>query len=679
MMKIEILKQGKFTTSGSSVLKMMQNNATPTLDLIVRESIQNSLDASLPNQKNIGVKFLNNTFNVSHFANYFTDIKDNIINKINTPVSKFLSISDFNTIGLVGNLDGNFNVNDKKQNLGKLVFHIMKAQDQEGAGGSWGIGKTVYYRLGIGLVIYYSRIRLDNGEFQQRLVAALVEDETKNDGLLSHYNQNLGVAFFGEDNDGDGCIRAITDDNYICEFLSIFSIKPYSGLQTGTTVIIPFINEDEILENNYIDGNDKAWWERDIENYLRIAILRWYFPRICTNYCYGPKLNAFVNDVPVEADKDSPVFSKLMDLYNTVFSENVPAWINKENILRKTYLKENELGTLVYGKVDQNTLKMLKEHLPSPYKYVLLDVNEDGDRNSPIIAFCRKPGMIVNYEYDGVITSNIKTGKDEYILGLFVLNSQNEIINPVTMNLDEYIRKSEKSDHTSWTDHPIGISCNKIQIVSLINRGIGKILESNYGESKPTSGDSSINLNFANKFGKLLLPDNHFGNQGSKKPSKGEKRSKGVPISRNKKNIIRLESQTFNGNSTFIDFSIELIEQSKSITLVNKINTIYGLIDPCEWENKGLHYPCNISNIALKCEKYDSKNVDDLPVIYSSNEEKLVFKDYKINLLKTATNKCYGVKILCEDFHKIKFVLRFSMETVDKLIQTDFAVVEEDQ
>lgn len=46
-MKIEIAEPGRMTQSGSSLLKLIQNNNMPILDLLVRESIQNSLDAKM--------------------------------------------------------------------------------------------------------------------------------------------------------------------------------------------------------------------------------------------------------------------------------------------------------------------------------------------------------------------------------------------------------------------------------------------------------------------------------------------------------------------------------------------------------------------------------------------------------------------------------------------------------
>ena len=49
-MRIEIAKHGRMTESGSSLLRLIQNQDMPLLDLLVRESVQNSLDARRSNE-----------------------------------------------------------------------------------------------------------------------------------------------------------------------------------------------------------------------------------------------------------------------------------------------------------------------------------------------------------------------------------------------------------------------------------------------------------------------------------------------------------------------------------------------------------------------------------------------------------------------------------------------------
>ena len=56
-MKIEIAEPGRMTQSGSSLLKLIQNNNMPILDLLVRESIQNSLDAKNDTDPYVTVDF----------------------------------------------------------------------------------------------------------------------------------------------------------------------------------------------------------------------------------------------------------------------------------------------------------------------------------------------------------------------------------------------------------------------------------------------------------------------------------------------------------------------------------------------------------------------------------------------------------------------------------------------
>ena len=62
-MKIEIAVPGRMAQTGSSLLKLIQNNDMPVLDMLVRESIQNSLDARKANSKYVDVNYLIGTFN----------------------------------------------------------------------------------------------------------------------------------------------------------------------------------------------------------------------------------------------------------------------------------------------------------------------------------------------------------------------------------------------------------------------------------------------------------------------------------------------------------------------------------------------------------------------------------------------------------------------------------------
>ena len=199
-MKIEIAEPGRMTQSGSSLLKLIQNHNTPVLDLLVRESIQNSLDAHKSNTKSVTVEYLTGNFSSRRLGRELEGIEVSLANRFPEDNCQYLAVCDSNTVGLTGEMDVQ-NVKDNNfGNLLKLVYEICKPQEGEGAGGSWGLGKTVYFRVGIGLVIYYSRIEDEDGNYSSRLAASFVENETSSDAMIPRYHEmaRRGIAWWGE-------------------------------------------------------------------------------------------------------------------------------------------------------------------------------------------------------------------------------------------------------------------------------------------------------------------------------------------------------------------------------------------------------------------------------------------------------------------------------------------------
>ena len=671
MIQIEFLKNGKFTTSGSSVLKMIQNNTTPVLDLFVRESIQNSLDAKKADAKNVLVSFRYQSFDIDALSREFEVIGPELLKKYSGKDNKFLAVQDSNTVGLTGDLSGEYQLGEANQNLGKLVFHIMKPQENEGAGGSWGIGKTIYYRLGIGLVIYYSRVKLAEGDYQDRLVAALVEDETTKNGLLTSIRNNQGVAFFG-DRTREETITTITDSKRITTFLSIFGLFPMTGDMTGTTIIIPFIDGKNLVQNNLPEDSKSKWWENDLVQYIKLSVLRWYFPRFCLNYPekYGPKLIAMINGERICVSQETIIFEKFQDLYNACYSDNIEPWIKKIPITRSNNVESEIVGWFSYGKITAEELQIIKKHFPTPFEYCLME-NSSSDRNAPLIAFTRQPGMVVNYTTSGDAVKSIYTNKDEYIIGVFSLNSENYISTPIRLNLDEYIRQGEKADHTSWFDHVIGANTRKIQIVNGIYKGIQKELNSVFGEKDSMNTESSVNRDFAKKFGKLLLPDENFGTAGSKRSS--NTRSGGDSIHRKNSNKIELASKEFRNHELVLEYHFIIGKNVKRIIAVNYVNTINNRIAPQEFENDGLSYPCEIvATIAKEIRK--SGRTGEFSNVSSLLHNGVEFAGFSFRYYQTISGKKYGfiLESKTNNDEPREFYIRLRLKSIDQYIQTYF-------
>ena len=161
-MKIEIAEPGRMAQTGSSLLKLIQNNDMPVLDLLVRESVQNSLDARKDNTKYVNVEYQTGSFRSVSLANELEGITNALNSRFGYDTAEFLAVKDSNTVGLTGEMDYQKVKDNQYGNLLKLIYEVCKPQEATGAGGSWGLGKTVYFRIGIGIVIYYSRIK--NGE-----------------------------------------------------------------------------------------------------------------------------------------------------------------------------------------------------------------------------------------------------------------------------------------------------------------------------------------------------------------------------------------------------------------------------------------------------------------------------------------------------------------------------------
>lgn len=666
-MKIEIAEPGRMTQSGSSLLKLIQNNDMPILDLFVRESVQNSLDAKNDTDKYVTVKFRNGSFNKSRLNRELEGITEALNKRYNEEKYEYISIADTNTVGLTGKLHYDDVSDNNYGNLLKLIYEISKPQDAEGAGGSWGLGKTVYFRVGIGLVLYYSRIRKKNGEYESRMAACLVENENNTDSLIPKYQgkSKRGIAWWGEKK-GENKTRPVIDREYNKRMLNIFSIEPYKDDETGTTIIIPYINHDELLSNNQVvytttDGEPiKQFWQHNIEEYLKVSLQRWYSPRLNNmHYPYGKFLRASINENGITKDSMEPAYQIIQALYNRAVTNGKEQYddiLNKadvkyEKIVLRNVLKYSEAGTLCFIKVDRRLLKMEHpDNKPSPYEYFnCINVNEE--KNKPIVTFTRKPGMLVSYENVGAWTDGIQAlDNDSYIIGIFVLNSENKLTDTTEKySLEEYVRKGEMADHTSWNDFSFHNNSNP-RIISKIQGHVRNKISKEFAEydesqiQKKSSGLGKV-------FGDLLLPPENFG----KKPSASQKNK------RLARHIEKHGDVIFAVENNHIKYMKDGIEVIASVTAKNKIHNITlsigvdaqgGTITFEQWEEKmRMKFPFNIEYIKIKLITFDDETALDPEIILDQNNLMQSYDRLVINQLKS-DNDCYGFRIKSKELNR---------------------------
>ena len=659
-MKIEIAEPGRMTQTGSSLMKLIQNNNMPVLDLLVREFIQNSLDARKSDSKYVEVNYITGTFDSIRLSSELEGITAPLRKRFPETRYDYIAARDSNTVGLTGELDYKKVKNNDYGNLLKLIYEICKPQEAEGAGGSWGLGKTVYFRIGIGLVIYYSRIKTHDG-YASRLAASYVENETSLDAMIPVYHDQAkrGIAWWG-DLTGENVTQPVINEEYINQFLDIFNIKPYEGTETGTTIIIPYINRESLLSNNqveYLNGKGQVItppWCNSIEAYIAIAVQRWYAPRLNNiHYTHGAFLRLRINGQGLALDSMEPVFRVIQALYNRAnfvddddILSDTEAIVKVEEVKLRNCLDTTGSGKIAFAKVPKEMLGMAAPHnKPEPYMFFNCEIRDE-DVNKPTVCFTRKPAMIVSYENVGPWTSNIAaTPKSHYIIAVYVLNSWNSLKNcPKPMSLEEYVRKSEMTDHTSWHDWSEGVY--NPRIISKIQNGVNKIISREFAP-EPETAKPKMNSGLGKMFGEMLLPPDGFGKRAGAgtgpRPNPGSSR-RGVNFRVLANQIKYLEK------SMVVPLLLETSGKKKisSAGFEIQIDSESKRMSVNEWEEKlALTTPFSIGTCRIDPEVIDGRRLKKTIYLKESDEEVDI---EGISIIKQFTDRgtCKGVRIMSE-------------------------------
>lgn len=618
-MRIEIAEHGRMSESGSSLLRLIQNQDMPLLDLLVREAIQNSLDAAIPNKKSVDVEFISGNFCAYELNSNLEGVTDALNNLFPSKSKKYryIMVRDKNTQGLTGPTRYEDVRNNEFGNLLKLVYEICKPQRNEGAGGSWGLGKTVYFRLGIGLVLYYSRIQHD-GKFISRLAACLVEDERKEDSIIPcRGGLKRGIAWWGDD-DGANKTVPIEDEVAIEKILSVFDIVPYNGNETGTTVIIPYVDEENLLAEVYTRNDEleqKPYWVNTLDDYISISIQRWYAPRILNHqFKNGPYLDAKVNGKKLCVSKMLPLFRIVRELYilaiegdldsNSFIKEVEVEYIVERVMLRNVFVENpQKAGGLAFLRISKQQLKMeAPDNNKSPYQQICNREGSAEGGNAPIITYTRCPGMIVGYDYDGAWTHRIpKTSENEYLIGVFVANSSKRLKDIVdreskkNLTLEEYIRQGEKADHTSWTDR--SIEGNNPLIIQKIQRSINKKISKLYQEKEKEISEKR-NLGLSHSLANILLPKTTFGRESSI-PTLPVPPNNSIGRGKKKSSMTIISGPCYNGRNITVEFEMYIRNSKCKLDLL--VLTDYRRIDAESWENDEVEkqFPLNILSFKI--------------------------------------------------------------------------------
>ncbi len=627
-----ILKTDYAVSYGSVTLKSLQNDNIPELDLLVRESIQNSSDAALgmPGQS-YNVNFTTGTFVPADFNSFLTDIETDLNDRFPSEFADFLEIRDTGTCGLTGCVRKSEIKSDDHGNFFKLIYDTGKRQTKANAGGNWGFGKSVYYRVGIGIVIFYSRIKTNAG-FESRLIITLVEDEGKknSDGtdatILNKIEPlSAGKAWWGI-KEGDDLLP-LYDEDFINAVLNVFGLAPFTGDKTGTSIIIPYIDSDKLLGDivpadadirDDIKENFTEVWTTTIADYLKLAIQKWYAPKLhnlqLRNFSNKKWLLATVNNVPIKKNDMLPFFRLVQELYNTAIAKTYGKDyiselfedISCEPVNVRNYFDGMTTGYLSVIKISTDKLNGT-QNLLSPYDYIG-HFEADGGLNEPIVMCTRDPGMVIDYPIAGPWVKGITPPEDQnmFLFGFYMpiiekrLRENLNVTEYAGMEFGEYLRRCEASDHMGWDDPA------KMQLVAKIQKNCVRIIEeksSGDGEKKIEATASKL----ANKLGKKLLPRIGYGKKSNAGGSGSGSGSGGAKIVNA---VLDFTEQRMFGNRMEIDFTLTLMHSKKSADITVLIASEGGgWITPKSWqEDIGTKFPVEIEKLQITSISYSSDN-----------------------------------------------------------------------
>lgn len=514
--------------SGAFLLRALQNDETPLLDLLVRESVQNALDAGRNGNQAmpVSVDFHIREHSLDSIASTFSEgLNLQMLGKRCLRTPKLLEIRDSGTEGLTGPMSfDSVGTNGQHGNFLKLVFEIGRTRADDNAGGSWGLGKTCYFRMGAGLVIYYSRINTGDG-YEERLVASLVEDENRDDRL--QLTTQTGIAWWGA---SDG-LRAITAPDQIQEVLDALGAQPFTGKTTGTAIIIPLLKEN-LLPVFDEEVGPMAWWYSSYENYVNVAIQRWFSARLDNPFfASGRYLRASVNGKEIASADMLPIFRVSQCLYDRVVGE-VPEkddylmtrGVKSNNVLcraiqlRGEFVGSSHAGWLLAVAMTPRQLQMdAPDNVSSPETCIFSRI-DSGAPHRPILTFMRSPGMSICWD-DNIDSRGWSGGfagfsDGRYVIGLFLPDSSQELLpsearglRSTVQSLEGYLRSCERADHAAWVD------VNGGRVVEKIRAQCGRALK-DFGVPPPPSVTVKPLMRMSRKLAELVLPSRGFGEDG---------------------------------------------------------------------------------------------------------------------------------------------------------------------
>ena len=279
--------------------------------------------------------------------------------------------------------------------------------------------------------------------------------------------------------------------------------------------------------------------------------------------------------------------------------------------------------------------------------------------------------MIVSYENVSAWTAGIpSTNRNEFILGIFVLNSPNrfKVDDSPVDKLEEYVRRSEMADHTSWNDWTD--SHFNPRIISKIQKSVTKVIGNQYAGDDVTHQPKE-NSELSRYLGDLILPPDGFGsaaNGPAKKPPVPAKKGKKLSFS-----LIPSEI-AYHADTMTVPMELKTASNKKirHTAFEMQIDSETGKIRLDEWENVlKLDAPFAINEVIIWVDAIDGEKTGAMIKVSKKNPV-IQFKDISFSLRATAAGSYYGLDITGSEEHSLKIKLSSQIRLAQKNVRPAF-------
>lgn len=230
-------------TAAAGVLNQLGRPSADRLTLLVREAVQNSWDARIPDGRVVNFQIDGYVLDSAQKARLLEDVfaYDAPGLELRARLASdqelhVLALSDTGTLGLGGPTRSDVvPAAGEPTHFVDLLRNLGRPNDRQFSGGTFGFGKAAAYLASeLSTIAVFSRHRTATG-LQERFIAAALGNQFETTG--PHGKRHTGRHWWGRKSNGDSVAEPCTGDEAL-RLATLFGAPPRDTQATGTTIFV---------------------------------------------------------------------------------------------------------------------------------------------------------------------------------------------------------------------------------------------------------------------------------------------------------------------------------------------------------------------------------------------------------------------------------------------------------